>query len=61
MDSNVNQIFIVCETNLDSGTKITIKTNVMNEALITSGEMQHNMEKYTDPEQMPGGVPWSRN
>ncbi|VVB60245.1 Uncharacterised protein [uncultured archaeon] len=54
MDSNLNQIFLVCETNLDSGTKITMKTNVMNEELITSGEMQHNMEKYVDPEQMPG-------
>jgi hypothetical protein len=54
MDSNLNQIFIVCETSLDSGTKITIKTNVMDEDLITSGEMQNNMEKYVDPEQMPG-------
>jgi hypothetical protein len=54
MDSNINQIFIVCETSLDSGTKITIKTNVMDEELITSGEMQNNMEKYVDPEQMPG-------
>jgi hypothetical protein len=54
MESNVNQIFMVCETNLDSGTKITMKTNVMDEELITSGEMQNNMEKYVDPEQMPG-------
>jgi hypothetical protein len=54
MDSNANQIFIVCEKHLDSGTKITIKTNVMDEGLITSGERQNNMSKYSDPEQMPG-------
>jgi len=54
MDSNSNQLFIVCETRLDSGTKITIKTNVMDEGLITSGEQKDNMDKYADPEQMPG-------
>ena len=53
MDSNANQLFIVCETRLDSGTKITIKTNVMNESLITSGEQKDGMDKYGDPEQMP--------
>jgi hypothetical protein len=54
MDSNANQLFCVFETRLDSGTKISIKTNVMDEKLITSGETQNNMEKYVDPEQMPG-------
>jgi len=54
MDSNANQLFIVCETRLDSGTKITIKTNVMDEGLITSGEQKDGMDKYADPEQMPG-------
>jgi hypothetical protein len=54
MDSNADQIFIVCETRLDSGTKITIKTNVMDEELITSGEQQNDMDKYADIEQMPG-------
>jgi hypothetical protein len=54
MDSNANQLFIVCETHLDSGTKITIKTNVVNESLITSGEQKDVMDKYADPEQMPG-------
>jgi hypothetical protein len=54
MDSNSNQLFIVCETRLDPGTQITIITNVMNEDLITSGEQQNNMDKYADPEQMPG-------
>ncbi|MCX6664297.1 MAG: hypothetical protein NTZ75_08640, partial [Euryarchaeota archaeon] len=54
MDSNSNQLFIVCETRLDSGTKITIKTNIMDEGLITSGEQKDGMDKYADPEQMPG-------
>jgi hypothetical protein len=54
MDSNANQIFIVCETRLDSGIKISIKTNVMDEGLITSGEQKDGMDKYADPEQMPG-------
>jgi hypothetical protein len=54
MDSNVNQIFFVCETDLDSGTQITIKTNVKDEGLITSGEQQNQMEKYADNEQMLG-------
>ena len=54
MDSNSNQLFIVCETRLDAGTKITIKTNVMDEGLITSGEQKDGMDKYADPEQMPG-------
>jgi hypothetical protein len=54
MDSNSNQLFIVCESHLDSGTQITIKTNVKDEGLITSGEQKDNMDKYADPEQMPG-------
>jgi len=53
MDSNANQLFSVFETKLDSGTKISIKTNVMNENLITSGKQYHLMEKYADPEVMP--------
>jgi len=55
MGSNANQIFIVCETLLDSGTKITIKTNVMDEVLILSKEQQNGMDKYSDIEQWPGG------
>jgi hypothetical protein len=54
MDSNANQLFSVFETRLDSGTKISIKTNVMDEGLITSGEQKDGMDKYGDPEQMPG-------
>jgi hypothetical protein len=54
MDSNTNQLFSVFETRLDSGTKISIKTNVMDEGLITSGDQKDGMDKYGDPEQMPG-------
>ncbi len=53
MDSNANQLFFVFETDFDSGTKISIKTNVMNERLITSGRQKNGMEKYGDPEVMP--------
>jgi hypothetical protein len=54
MDSNSNQVFSVFETRLDSGTHISIKTNVKDEGLITSGEQKDSMDKYGDPEQMPG-------
>jgi hypothetical protein len=54
MDSNSNQVFSVFETRLDSGIHISIKTNVMDEGLITSGEQKGGMDKYADPEQMPG-------
>jgi len=54
MDSNSNQLFSVFETSLDSGTHISIKTNVIDERLITSGEQKNGMDKYGDPEQMPG-------
>lgn len=54
MDSNANQLFSVFETGFDARTKITIKTNVRNEVLITSGEQYLNMDKYADPETMPG-------
>ena len=50
MDSNSNQIVMVFETSFDDLTKITIKTIVNDEALMTSGEMKNGMDKYTDPE-----------
>lgn len=53
MDSNSYQIFIVCETRLDDLTQITMKTNVKDESLITSGAQKNGMEKYGDPEVMP--------
>jgi len=54
MGWNANRIFAVCETETDSGTKITLKSNVADEALMTSGEMQNGMDKYGDIEQWPG-------
>lgn len=55
MDMNANQIFLAFESRLESGaTKIGLKTNVMDEALITSGEQQNAMDKYGDIEQWPG-------
>lgn len=53
MDSNSNQIFIVCETRLDDLTQITMKTNVKDEVLMTSGAQKNGMDKYADPEVMP--------
>lgn len=54
MGSNANRIFIVAETGLESGTKITIKSTVNDEALLTNGEQQNGMDKYADVEQYPG-------
>jgi hypothetical protein len=54
MSQNANRLFIVTETRLDSGTKITIKSNTADEALITSGQQQNGMDKYGDIEQWPG-------
>jgi hypothetical protein len=52
--SNANRIFIAAETGLESGTKITIKSTVNDEALLTNGEQQNGMDKYADVEQWPG-------
>jgi hypothetical protein len=54
MGWNANRIFVICETETDSGTKITLKSNVADEALMTSGEQQNGMDKYADIEQWPG-------
>jgi hypothetical protein len=54
MGWNANRIFIVCESLKESVTKIVIKSNVNNEALMTSGEQQNAMDKYADIEQWPG-------
>jgi hypothetical protein len=53
MDSNANQIFFVFETEFDIGTRISIKTNIIDERLMTSGRQKNGMEKYADPEVMP--------
>jgi len=50
MDSNSNQISMVFETIFDDLTKISIKTIVNDESLMTSGEQKNGMDKYTDPE-----------
>jgi hypothetical protein len=54
MDSNLNRIFIVSECLLENGTKIAMKSNTIDEALMTSGKQQNGMDKYADIEQMPG-------
>jgi hypothetical protein len=54
MGLNANRIFIVAETGLEAGTKITIKSTVNDEALLTNGEQQNGMDKYADVEQWPG-------
>ena len=54
MASNANRIFIVAETGLESGTKITIKSTVNDETILTNGEQQNGMDKYADVEQYPG-------
>jgi hypothetical protein len=54
MSQNANRVFAVTETRLDTGTKITIKSNTADETLITSGQQQNGMDKYGDIEQWPG-------
>ena len=54
MSSNANHLFLVSESGVDGGPKITIKTNVADETLITSGEQQNGMDKYADIEQWVG-------
>jgi hypothetical protein len=54
MATNSNRIFLVAETILEAGTKITMKSNTIDEALMTNGEQQNAMDKYADIEQMPG-------
>jgi hypothetical protein len=50
MDVGGNRIYITTETE----GQITIKTTAADEALLTSGEMQNDMDKYADIEQWPG-------
>lgn len=54
IDSSGARILIVCETRLEGGTQITMKSTVTDEALLTSGEQQNGMDKWSDPEQFPG-------
>lgn len=48
------RIFITCETRLEAGSQITIKSTVSDEDILTSGEQQNGMDKWSDIEQYPG-------
>jgi hypothetical protein len=54
MDSKSDRILIVAQTETDDGPKITIKSTVSDEAILTSGETQNGMDKWADIEQYPG-------
>jgi len=49
MGSNANRFFSVFETS----DHVSIKSNVMDESLMTNGEQQNAMDKYADIEQQP--------
>ena len=53
MDSG-NRIYLVAESGVEGGPKITIKSTSANEGLLTNGELQNGMDKYADIEQWPG-------
>ncbi len=48
------RIFITCETRLEAGSQITVKSTVNDEELLLSGEQQNGMDKWSDIEQYPG-------
>jgi len=50
MDVGGNRIYLAMETE----GQITVKTTTADESLLTSGEMQNDMDKYADIEQWPG-------
>jgi hypothetical protein len=54
MDSKSDRVLIVAETETGEGPKITIKSTVSDEAVLTSGETQNGMDKWADIEQYPG-------
>jgi hypothetical protein len=49
-----NRIYLVAESGVEGGPKITIKSATADEELLTSGEQQNGMDKYPDIEQWPG-------
>jgi hypothetical protein len=54
MDS-ADRMIIVCQTDVEGeDPQITIKSTVADEDLLTSGEMQNGMDKWSDIEQFPG-------
>jgi len=52
MAMNDNRILLVSEQTEEG--KISIKSTVNDEAMLTNGEMQNGMDKYADVEQWPG-------
>lgn len=54
MSTGSNRVFVVAETETDTGPKISIKSTVTDETLLTNGEQQNGMDKYADIEQWPG-------
>ena len=54
MSANANRLFAVMESGVEGGPKITIKSTVNDEELLTNGEQQNGMDKYADMEQWPG-------
>ena len=49
-----NRIYLVAESDVDDGPKITIKSTTADEKLLASGEQLNGMDKYADIEQWPG-------
>jgi hypothetical protein len=49
-----NRMYIVAESGVENGPKITIKSATSDERLLTSREQQNGMDKYSDIEQWPG-------
>jgi len=49
-----NRIYLVAESGVEDGPKITIKSTSSDENLLTNGEMQNGMDKYADISQWPG-------
>jgi hypothetical protein len=54
MDS-ADRMIVVCQTDIEGeDSQITIKSTVADEDLLTSGEQQNGMDKWSDIEQFPG-------
>jgi hypothetical protein len=49
-----NRIYLVAESGVEGGPKITVKSTTADEELLTNGEQQNGMDKYADMEQWPG-------
>jgi len=49
-----NRIYLVAESGVEGGPKITVKSTTADEELLTNGEQQNGMDKYADIEQWPG-------